>query len=56
MNKEDLSMLSVDDLEDAEFAREETRGARDERLQVLSENIAQAFEARSLYLRGRLDV
>lgn len=55
MNRDELMTLSHDDIEDAEYAREETRGTNDAQLQILSENIAQAFEARSAYIRGRLD-
>jgi hypothetical protein len=55
MNREDLEILAEDDIQDAEFAREETAGTPDTKLRVLSENIAQAYIARSDYIRSRLD-
>lgn len=56
MNREDLEMLADDDTELAETVRNETRSVNDTRLNILSDNAAQALEARAAYIRGRLDV
>lgn len=56
MNKEDLEMLAEDDTTLADEVRNETRTVNDTRLNILSDNAADALLARAAYIKSRIDV